>query len=98
LIIADSAEPRLIEELKQQGCNIKGIQKPLIIDRVALLQDWEIIVTPESKNIIKELNNYVWHDKKSNTPIDDYNHTLDPIGYVLWDLIGKPNKGKYYIG
>ena len=98
LIIADSAEPRLIEELKQQGCNIKGISKPLIIDRVALLQDWEIIVTPESKNIIKELNNYVWHDKKSNTPIDDYNHTLDPIGYVLWDLIGKPNKGKYYIG
>ena len=98
LIIADSAEPRLIEELKQQGCNIKGIQKPLIIDRVALLQDWEIIVTPESKNIIKELNNYVWHDKKSNTPIDDYNHTLDPIGYVLWDLIGKPNKGKYYTG
>jgi phage terminase large subunit len=98
LIIADSAEPRLIEELKQQGCNIKGIQKPLIIDRVALLQDWEIIVTPESKNIIKELNNYIWHDKKSNTPIDDYNHTLDPIGYVLWDLIGKPNKGKYYIG
>jgi phage terminase large subunit len=98
LIIADSAEPRLISELKSRGCNIKGIEKPKIIDRVALLQDWQIIVDPESKNIIKELNNYIWHDKKSGTPIDLFNHTLDPIGYVLWDIIGKPNKGKYTIG
>ena len=97
LIVADSAEPRLIEELKLQGCNIKGISKPLIIDRVALLQDWLIVVEQNSTNIIKELNNYVWQDKKSNTPIDDYNHTLDPIGYVLWDVIGKPNKGKYFV-
>ena len=89
LIVADSAEPRLISELKERGLNIKGIEKPKIIDRIALLQDWEIIVDPESINIIKELNNYVWHDRKSQTPIDDYNHHLDPIGYVLWDLIGK---------
>jgi len=93
LIIADSAEPRLIAELKMQGCNIKGISKPKIIDRIALLQDWEIIVDEESTNIIKELNNYVWHDKKSQTAIDDYNHTLDPIGYVLWDVIGIGSKG-----
>lgn len=98
LIVADSAEPRLISELKSRGLNIKGIDKPKIIDRIALLQDWEIIVDPESINVIKELNNYVWHDKKSQTPIDDYNHHLDPIGYVLWDLIGKPNKGKYTLG
>lgn len=90
LIVADSAEPRLISELKSRGLNIKGIEKPKIIDRIALLQDWEIIVDPESINVIKELNNYVWHDKKSQTPIDDYNHHLDEIGYVLWDLVGKP--------
>lgn len=92
LIVADSAEPRLISELKSKGINIKGIEKPKIIDRIALLQDWEIIVDPESINIIKELNNYVWHDKKSQTPIDDYNHHLDPISYVHWDLIGKPKQ------
>lgn len=92
LIIADSAEPRLIAELKNKGNNIKGIQKPKIIDRIALMQDWQIIVDPESSNIIKELNNYVWHDKKSETPIDAYNHLLDPIGYVLWDVIGMPQK------
>lgn len=97
LIIADSAEPRLIAELKAQGCNIKGIEKPKIIDRLALMQDWAIVVSPESINIIKELNNYAWHDKKSQTAIDAFNHTLDPIGYVLWDVVGKPNKGKYVL-
>jgi phage terminase large subunit len=97
LIIADSAEPRLIAELKAQGCNIKGIEKPKIIDRIALMQDWAIVVSPESINIIKELNNYAWHDRKSQTAIDAFNHTLDPIGYVLWDIIGKPNRGKYVL-
>ena len=92
LIIADSAEPRLIAELKNRGCNIKGISKPKIIDRIALLQDWLIIVDEDSKDIIKELNNYVWHDKKSQTPIDAWNHTLDPIGYVLWEVIGAPKQ------
>lgn len=95
LLVADSAEPRLISELKSRGLNIKGIKKPLITDRIALLQDYEIIVDHESINIIKELNNYVWHDKKSQTAIDDYNHHLDPIGYVAWDYLGKPTSGKY---
>jgi phage terminase large subunit len=94
LIIADSAEPRLISELKQKGLNVKGISKPLIIDRIALMQDYQIVVTPNSINIIKELNNYVWHDKKSQTPVDAYNHLIDPICYVLWDLVSKP-KLKY---
>jgi phage terminase large subunit len=97
LIIADSAEPRLISELKQRGLNIKGIDKPKIIDRIALLQDYEIVIDKDSINLIKELNNYVWHDKKSETPIDDYNHLLDALGYAVWNYIGKPNKGKYYV-
>lgn len=95
LIIADSAEPRLIAELKARGCNVKGIDKPKIIERIRLLQDYEIIVCPDSIDIIKELNNYVWSDRKSDTPIDDYNHALDAIGYVVWHAIGKPNIGKY---
>jgi phage terminase large subunit len=95
LIIADSAEPRLISELKSRGLNIKGIQKPKIIDRIALIQDYELIIDIESTNLIKELNNYVWHDKKSETPIDDYNHLLDALGYAVWNYIGNPNQGKY---
>ena len=97
LIIADSAEPRLISELQSRGLNIRGVKKPHIIDRVALLNDYKIIVDPESTNLIKELNNYAWHDKKSETPIDAYNHLLDALGYGVWDLIGAPNQGRYHI-
>lgn len=97
LIIADSAEPRLISELKNRGLNIKGVEKPKIIDRIALMQDYELIIDPSSTNLVKELNNYVWHDKKSETPIDDYNHLLDALGYAVWNYIGKPNFGKYSI-
>lgn len=95
LIIADSAEPRLISELQSRGLNIKGIKKPTIIERIALVQDYELIIDPNSTNLVKELNNYVWHDSKSQTPIDDYNHLLDALGYAVWDLIGKPNFGRY---
>lgn len=97
LIIADSAEPRLISELQSRGLNIKGIKKPTIIERIALVQDYELIIDPNSTNLVKELNNYVWHDSKSQTPIDDYNHLLDALGYAVWDLIGKPNFGRYNI-
>jgi len=92
LIIADSAEPRLIQELKNRGLNIKGVSKPKIIDRIALMQDYELIIDKDSTNLIKELNNYVWHDKKSQTPIDDYNHALDALGYAVWNLLGKQQK------
>jgi len=92
LIIADSAEPRLIQELKNRGLNIKGVSKPKIIDRIALMQDYELIIDSDSTNLIKELNNYVWHDKKSQTPIDDYNHALDALGYAVWNLLGKQQK------
>lgn len=97
LIIADSAEPRLISELRARGLNIRGIDKPKVIERIRLLQDYEIIVDPDSTDIIRELNNYCWHDKKSDTPIDDYNHALDAVGYVAWHVLGNPTSGQYNI-
>jgi phage terminase large subunit len=91
LIIGDSAEPRLINELRNRGLNILGIVKPKINERIALLQDWKIVVDPDSTNLVKELNNYVWHDKKSETPIDAFNHLLDCLSYVLWHTYGSNN-------
>ena len=81
--------------MQSRGLNIKGIKKPTIIERIALVQDYELIIDPNSTNLVKELNNYVWHDSKSQTPIDDYNPLLDALGYAVWDLIGKPNFGRY---
>jgi phage terminase large subunit len=96
-IVGDNSEGRLISELKSKGLNIKPITKPKIIERIALLLDYELIIHPDSVNTIKELNNYVWHDKKSETPIDNYNHILDGLGYIAWDLLAEPNKGKYSV-
>lgn len=89
LIIADNAEPRLISELWDKGFNINPCQKgkDSIKNGIAKMQDYEIIVTPDSHNFKKELNNYAWHDKKSNTPQDNYNHLIDACRYAFTDLV-----------
>lgn len=85
LIIGDSAEPRLISELKQRGLNIKGATKGQgsVTGGISLMQDYELIIDPDSTNLIKELNNYAWSDRKSGTPIDMHNHILDGVRYIF---------------
>ncbi len=99
LIIADSAEPRLIEELKAKGCNIKPTEKGQgsISAGIALMQDFKIIVDPNSTNIAKELNNYVYADKGSKLYVDDFNHAIDAIRYNVFFHLSKPNRGIYDI-
>lgn len=97
-IIADNAEPRLIEELKRKGMNIKPCIKGAgsIAEGIKLMQDYKLVVTPESKNIIKELNNYVWSDRKSNTPSDNYNHIIDGARYYISHKLKNNNKSYIY--
>ena len=99
LIIADSAEPRLINELRSKGCNIKGAEKKKgsIESGMALLQDYKIIVEPNSINIAKEFNNHVYADKGSKLYVDDFNHLIDAIRYNVTFHLGNPNKGNYDI-
>lgn len=97
LIICDSAEPRLINELSEY-CNIKPTVKRIgsILSGIALLQDFDMIVDPESTNIVKELNNYVWHQRNAK-PVDNWNHFLDAIRYGLDYFMKTANRGKYVI-
>lgn len=99
LIVADSAEPRLISEIRAAGCNIvpsiKG--QGSITFGISLLQDYDLIVDEDSINLIKELNNYAWLERKSNTPIDKFNHLLDPIRYSITYQLQNKNRGNYYI-
>tara|TARA_R110000803_G_scaffold131141_6_gene198438 strand:- start:8567 stop:9772 length:1206 start_codon:yes stop_codon:yes gene_type:complete len=91
LIIADSAEPRLINELASMGCNIVGAEKgPGSISLgVALLQDYEIIVEHNSSNIAKEFNNYIFADKGSKLFVDAFNHLIDPLRYNVTYHLGR---------
>lgn len=88
LIIADSAEPRLIDELRRKGLNIKPCEKGAgsITAGISTMQNYQIVVSERSSNIRKELSNYCWNDKKAGIPIDDYNHTIDPIRYAIKNL------------
>ena len=98
LIICDNSEPRLINELKVLGLNVKPTikKKGSILSGIALMQDYEIIVDPRSKGVIKEFNNYVWHEKGVR-PIDKFNHFCDAIRYALMRLATSKNKGIYTI-
>lgn len=97
LIIGDNAEPRLIEELKHQGLNIVPCVKWKVNEGIALLQDYNLIIDENSVDLIKELNNYCWLEKKSETPIDKFNHALDALRYAVTYQLANPNKGKYSI-
>ena len=97
LIIADSAEPRLISDLKFKGVNIQKVKKGTIESGITTMQDFEIIVEPNSSNIAKELNNYVYLDKGSKLYLDDWNHSIDGIRYNVIYNLDNPNKGSYNI-
>jgi phage terminase large subunit len=88
-IIADNAEMRLIDDLKRD-LNIHPCTKWQVRERVRKMQSYHLVITPESYNLLEEIESYVWHDKKSEMPIDKFNHLLDAAGYALTDSLTKP--------
>ena len=99
LIIGDSAEPRLLSEIKAKGCNVKPSIKGQgsVTYGISLLQDYDLVVDPNSTNLIKELNNYRWLERKSNTPVDAYCHLIDAVRYAIGYQLQNPNRGKYIV-
>ena len=97
LIVADCAEPRLIGDVRQEGYNIVACTKGPDSVRLGIsnMQGYEMIVTKDSHNLKKELNHYIWNDRKSNTPIDKYNHAIDAGRYAFDELV---NKVDFFIG
>jgi len=94
LVIADSAEPKSIDEIKVYGINIipckKG--KDSVRQGVQLVQDQPISVTKRSINLIKEYRNYLWATDKNgkylqpNEPIKGNDHCMDAIRYAMETL------------
>lgn len=90
-IVADSAEPKSIAELKNLGLSrITGAKKgkDSILFGIQFILQFEIIVDPKCVNTINELQNYGYKKNKttgqySNTPVDDYNHLMDALRYAM---------------
>lgn len=102
-IIADSAEPKSIEEIRRSGFNIKPAQKgpDSVLNGIDILKRNRIHVTKQSVNLIKELNNYKWitdkNGNKLNKPVDAFNHALDAVRYVALNKMKVDNQGRYNI-
>jgi len=98
LIVADSADPRTITDLRIKNLNaIPATKGPdSVRNGIKRIQDYEIIVTSDSINLIKELRNYVWHDKRSEMPVDAFNHQIDPLRYAFDKLV--PQSSLYISG
>lgn len=91
IIIADSAEPKSVREIKE--CGIQRIKESVkgadsVIHGIQKLQQYEIVIHPSCENLINEFENYSWQkDKKTNEytnkPIDAFNHYIDALRYSL---------------
>lgn len=93
LVIADSAEPKSIAEIEEEGISIVGCEKGAdsINHGIQLVQGQRISITKRSKHIIKEYENYAWDEDKEgnslNVPKDLFNHTMDAIRYGMSALV-----------
>lgn len=93
--VADSAEPKSIDEINEYGFKIKGSEKGAdsIKYGIDLMQDQDFFVTSSSSNAIKELRKYAWEkDKNGNTtgqPIKFFNHCIDGMRYLAVEKLSK---------
>jgi phage terminase large subunit len=102
-IIADSAEPKSIEEVHRLGFNIHPATKGAdsIRNSIDILKRQPMLVTRESTNLIKELRNYTWDTDRTGAslgvPIDRYNHAIDAVRYVALNKLSANAGGRYVI-
>ena len=95
-VYADSADPRLIDDIALKGLVIYPARKYAgsVNAGIDTMQRYELFVTSRSLNLQNELRNYTWAKDKNgeytNKPIDDWNHAIDASRYaVTATLTGK---------
>jgi phage terminase large subunit len=100
-IIADSSEPKSIEEIRRLGYRIEGANKGAdsVNASIDILKRYKMNVTRTSTNIRKELNNYKWKVDKTtgksvNEPVDAFNHGIDAVRYVALNKLKIANSGR----
>lgn len=85
--ICDSANPQAIAEMSRNGINAKPVKKDTILSGIDQIKRCNFFVHDNSKNLIEELNSYVWKTNKDGNnldePEDKNNHLIDPIRYLL---------------
>lgn len=86
-IVADSAEPKSIAEIKNEGLWIVATTKGTdsISIGIDILHRYKWNVTRHSIGLINELNSYKYKvdkdGKQTNSPVDKWNHAIDAVRY-----------------
>ena len=92
LVMADSAEPKSIDELKAFGLNVLPAKKGQgsVNQGIQYVQQQRISMTKRSLNLIKEYRNYLWKTDKDgkilNIPDGGFDHTMDAVRYGMDSL------------
>lgn len=100
-IVCDSAEPKSINELRLQGFNTQPAQKgpDSIKIGIDILKRYQLNVTKNSTNLIKELRAYQWETDKdgklTGKPVDHSNHAIDSLRYFALNKLNNRPRGKY---
>lgn len=89
IVVADSAEPKSIDEIRLHGINIIPAAKGQgsVNQGIQLVQEQNIFFTKRSINVAREYRNYLWERDKNNRilnkPEHGFNHAMDGIRYFL---------------
>lgn len=90
LIIADSAEPKSIDELKRMGLyikpSIKG--KGSVLAGIQILKGYEVFASKESKNLLQEYQYYIWEENRDGIKLNKIkqngqDHLMDAFRYAV---------------
>jgi len=92
LVVADSAEPKSIDELSSYGIKIMAAHKGAgsVLQGIQYVQGQKIFITKRSVNALKEYRNYLWITDKDgrviNEPSPVWNHIMDALRYGMESL------------
>ena len=95
-VMSESADPRLVQEIKNAGILIYPVSKypGSVSAGITQILGYSLKITRRSFNLLNERKNYTYMQDKdgrwTNIPIDAYNHCWDAIRYwVLGEVLGK---------
>lgn len=92
-IICDSAEPKSIAELQEEGIQAEPSRKgkDSVNHGIQLIQNYTIIVHPKCVEFSKEIQNYCWAKDKDGKPTDkpdhEFSHGMDSMRYGVAKLL-----------
>ena len=94
ITVADCAEPKSLAEIRQSGqiCVPSTKGKDSVAYGIQRMKQFEIHITKDSTNLLKEFQGYKWAEDKNGNPLNKpvkYNdHAIDAARYIITKLKG----------